>query len=103
MFDSFEDSIPRFWGSAVNPANGSLLWRSSAKSIREAQEKAALAARHVTDSHQREWRQTFDSRNANVYPNVPAPREKLLDEFKNPFGKTCAFLTRNLAGAQVIN
>lgn len=103
MFDSFEDSIPRYWGSAINPANGTLLWRSSAQSVTEAREKADQAALHVTSPNKKSWGQAFNFDNTNVYPKAPAPREKLLDEFKDPFGKTCAFLTRNLTGAQVIN
>jgi hypothetical protein len=104
--------IPRYWAYAKNNIRNAgglgyqsepytIYWRSSEISVADAQAKADEAAERV-----RKFLETPEHFNNIIvnYPyNVRNIREKLLEEITDASGRVQAFLSRNSAGAVVLN
>ncbi|MGL4942276.1 MAG: hypothetical protein ACRC46_03690 [Thermoguttaceae bacterium] len=93
-------TIPRYWAYARTDA-GTLVWRSSPDSEADAQHNANDAVKRVDTHEKKGW---FDKRPApSEYPYGVTLREKLLEEIDDSNGELQAFITRNHAGAEVLN
>ena len=95
--------VPRYWAHAINPRNGSLLWRSSGKSVADAQAIVDELASRLENSSKKYVICKDDRTDMADYPRPTVFREMLIEEHKTPDGQTDAFLSRNLAGSLVMN
>ncbi|MCL2743078.1 MAG: hypothetical protein FWE67_04435 [Planctomycetaceae bacterium] len=89
-------TIPRYWGY-VKTEDGWYLWRSSPTSQADAEEEARKAVRRISEYHQ------GNRPPAEEYPYGVTLREKLLEEINDRKGQLRGFITRNHAGAEVLN
>ena len=103
--------IPRYWAYAKNEirntggfrpyADSTVYWRSSEISVDDAQTKANEAAERVRNFLETRHNEDFEF---SSYPyDARNIREKLLEEIPDTSGQIQAFLSRNSAGAVVLN
>ena len=93
-------TVPRYWGYA-RTANGMFIWRSSATCRADAETEARKVAERIDECENMQW--LVDQPQRGEYPYGVTLREKLLEEINDSQGRLQGFITRNHAGAEVLN
>lgn len=93
-------NIPRYW-AYVEIGHGNWVWRCSSHSEADAKLEAEKAARKI--SVYEKARNRSERPRAEDYPYGVSLREKLLMEIRDSEDELQGFITRNQAGAKILN